>query len=535
MKTIYKKLNKLCIFSVALSLIMSIFIFNLQNVNAADKTYTIKYVISYYKKWHDLKQPIDEWKDEQVYTIKPGEQIDIKPKIRENYYVFMSSMFAPNSPSQLSVNKQKPDGNVTGIMTQDKAGNYTVKLSVAPIDGRIEYVYMFEKPDGSRELKSMKHHLAYNTLTPLDGSIEAPAFEGFNISSTYKFKLYQADNYVRPEYTWVDKKLEEVGLSMDDEGKLHGNPKDYFYNYQFSLAYLYYYYDLPTYTVNTNITDGAGTVDVSVDEKGQLDNGKIRKGNDVTVNWQLNEGYKIDSITVNNKEVAPTDNEIIFEALDNNQDVMINASLINENVTPIPPEEPTVPDDPIIPEEPTPSVPPTIVTPPEVPAVPTPPIASPELVAPINNPQVVEEVIETPVTPESPVETPVQEDIESNQIPLASKNENNGAWALVNLLCVGVTVLLGFWLLISKRYKEENEEEEIINTSKRGMFTRLLAIALGIISIIVFILTENIVLPMVFVDKWTIVMLAIMVVQITIFCIGRKWKQEKNYSQVEFN
>ena len=60
---------------------------------------------------------------------------------------------------------------------------------------------------------------------------------------------------------------------------------------------------------------------------------------------------------------------------------------------------------------------------------------------------------------------------------------------------------------------------------KRGLFTRALAVLIASISGVLFRLTEDMSLPWVWVDKWTVWMVVIGLVQIVVFFVGRKWKK----------
>ena len=117
------------------------------------------------------------------------------------------------------------------------------------------------------------------------------------------------------------------------------------------------------------------------------------------------------------------------------------------------------------------------------------------------------------------------------------------AWALINLICAILTVLFGLLLLLSKRHKDQEDEEQdqeeqvIIDTDeeeeeetpkKRGMFTRVIAVIVALISVIFFILTEDMRLPMIWIDKYTIWMVVILLVQVIVFFIGRRWKEDSD-------
>ena len=160
-------------------------------------------------------------------------------------------------------------------------------------------------------------------------------------------------------------------------------------------------------------------------------------------------------------------------------------------------------------------------------------------------PPVVQRVVPTP--------TPVPEEkVEEEQMPKAEPKEEEKVeedytpkatqeyyWALINLICAIVTVLFGLLLLISKRHKDEDDEEEDDETKqqattnedeeqeqekKRGLFARVLAVLIAIVSVVFFLVTEDMSLAWTWTDQWTIWMVVIGLVQIVVFFVGRKWK-----------
>ena len=162
----------------------------------------------------------------------------------------------------------------------------------------------------------------------------------------------------------------------------------------------------------------------------------------------------------------------------------------------------------------------------------------------------------TPRTPSAPqVTTPAEtveketthkaepkkeEKVEEEYTPKASPQYY---WALINLICAILTVLFGLLLLISKRHKDEDDDEEGDETKdqtttnddedkeqekKRGLFTRVLAVLIAIVSVVFFLVTEDLSLPWTWTDQWTIWMVVIGLVQIVVFFVGRKWKNVDN-------
>lgn len=153
------------------------------------------------------------------------------------------------------------------------------------------------------------------------------------------------------------------------------------------------------------------------------------------------------------------------------------------------------------------------------------------IVEPIVQPVVVP-VVNEPVQPN----VPIVEEITPDDTPLAQGM--GGSWALINLVCSLGTMLLGMWLLLSKFYKEEekenddalpqNTDEEAVNAYQRRRWTKFAAVVVTIVSILIFILTENMRLPMILVDKWTWVMAVLFIAQVLVLVIGKQWKTDKS-------
>ena len=147
------------------------------------------------------------------------------------------------------------------------------------------------------------------------------------------------------------------------------------------------------------------------------------------------------------------------------------------------------------------------------------------------------ETVEKETTPKT--EPKKEEKVEEEYTPKASPQYY---WALINLICAILTVLFGLLLLISKRHKDEdddedddetkqqtnNDDEEKEQEKKRGLFTRVLAVLIAIVSVVFFLVTEDLSLPWTWTDQWTIWMVVIGFVQIVVFFVGRKWKNVDN-------
>ncbi|MEG2751042.1 MAG: VWA domain-containing protein [Anaerorhabdus sp.] len=186
-----------------------------------------------------------------------------------------------------------------------------------------------------------------------------------------------------------------------------------------------------------------------------------------------------------------------------------NSTPVNPPSTPIPTPEPTV--------EPTPEV--------FIPIVPNPNPVNPrlEVVLDDNTPEVV------PTT--KPTATP--ETITDESTPEVVGR----SWALINLIASLIGVLLTIVLLFAKHEKEEENEEnqKVKDEFERKRIYKVIGVIVAVVSIIVFLLTENITLPMKLVDKYTLLMIAFALGNIVCFYFGRKWHEVEDEEVEEQN
>ena len=175
---------------------------------------------------------------------------------------------------------------------------------------------------------------------------------------------------------------------------------------------------------------------------------------------------------------------------------------------------------------------PAPVTPPTSPTPVSPPPATPRYIQQVVPALTPQEKVKKEKTPKA---EPKEEKVEKGKTPKARPEK---FWALINLICAIVTVLFGLLLLISKRHKSEDDEEDDDETKqqtnnddesneqekKRGAFTRVLAVLIAILSVVFFLVTEDLSLRWTWTDQWTIWMVVIGFVQIVVFFVGRKWK-----------
>jgi len=117
------------------------------------------------------------------------------------------------------------------------------------------------------------------------------------------------------------------------------------------------------------------------------------------------------------------------------------------------------------------------------------------------------------------------ETINDIKIPLAKTEET---WAVVNLICTVVTVVVSLILVILGWYNrwrrrniklDEKYYHDYQFWLRNKIIFRIVNILIAIISIVVFILTENIFLKLVFIDRFTplMVVLAILAIGVAFF------------------
>lgn len=119
-------------------------------------------------------------------------------------------------------------------------------------------------------------------------------------------------------------------------------------------------------------------------------------------------------------------------------------------------------------------------------------------------------------------------EIDDGALPLA---EGSGRkWALVNFALMNLAVFESLMLLIgyfvSTKKESEKEEEEEKEQKKKGIM-RLISLPVAILSVIAFCLTEDITLPTGFLDRWTILMAVIVIVQTVVVALSRKKEVDK--------
>ena len=190
----------------------------------------------------------------------------------------------------------------------------------------------------------------------------------------------------------------------------------------------------------------------------------------------------------------------------------------------------TVSEQPVVPTPATPTTP-SNNTPARTNNVPARVVTNPTTTTPAPEATVEPEKAET-----TPAPTAKPEKIKEEATPQAAPK---GHWALINLIAAMLSVVLAVVALLAKHAKDEdeddedkddqvvaNENEDDENESTRHRRWKVIATIDAILAVVVFILTENISLPMVLVDKWTVLMVLFGLISIVSTYFARKWHEE---------
>ena len=99
--------------------------------------------------------------------------------------------------------------------------------------------------------------------------------------------------------------------------------------------------------------------------------------------------------------------------------------------------------------------------------------------------------------------------------------------------------LAALFLIFAKHSKEDDDEEDQNQTVamneeedpeqlKRKRIYKWISGLTAVISVIVFVLTENMRLPMVLVDKWTLLMVVFFLINAVTLYLGRRWHEDED-------
>lgn len=155
-----------------------------------------------------------------------------------------------------------------------------------------------------------------------------------------------------------------------------------------------------------------------------------------------------------------------------------------------------------------------------VPAAPTPTPTRVRRVAPAATatPAPTAKPTETIAESEPPKAESEPEVIEDEETPLAPMA--NGKWALVNLVLMILTVLASLLMLLGVIGKKRGRNNK--------SFWRIASLIPAIGALAAFVLTENMKLPMAMVDRWTLLMVIIAVLQLIVAAMSKKQNESED-------
>lgn len=138
------------------------------------------------------------------------------------------------------------------------------------------------------------------------------------------------------------------------------------------------------------------------------------------------------------------------------------------------------------------------------------------------------EDLPTPLAPPADEELGLQEE----EVPLAGLADSS-AWALVNFILMNLAIFESVMLLIGYFVdtKDEGKEEEKRKLNKKLIF-RVISLPIAVLSLVVFLLTEDLAQPVTAVDKYTLVMALIAIVQTVMVALSRKKYEDREEAEV---
>ena len=419
------------------------------------------------------------------------------------------------------------DGFVDGEINKDTLKATGTITEVGCVDNGIAY----------RAVQNSNFKTANYTITYALGELRVVAqsidpespnhYKGIQITPDPSNSLYNGQ-----EHKWVPAVTDGNGNALEKD-------KDYTVTYSFNTAIdesnFKEFTDVSTITVTI---EGIGNYKGKVTKDYQItprtltittdSASKTYDGNDLT---EPN-GYSIDglvkgetvnfSITGRQKDVGSSDNTYVID-WDKSTAKQSNYTIVNKlgkltvearsggsssggsssTPTPAPEQAPTpTPVPGIVPAAPAPAPTPVRRVAPAATATPA-PTAKPT------------ETIAESEPPKAESEPEVIEDEETPLAPMAG-----GAWALVNLVLMILTVLASLLMLLGVIGKKRGRNNK--------SFWRIASLIPAIGALAAFVLTENMKLPMAMVDRWTLLMVIIAVLQVIVAAMSKKQNESED-------
>ena len=276
-----------------------------------------------------------------------------------------------------------------------------------------------------------------------------------------------------------------------------------------------------SFEIKYNITKRDVTFTSATDSK-QYDGNALTNGNvEITGDGFIEGEGATFNVTGSITDVGSTNNTFTYAMNEGTNVDNYNVTVVEGTLT--------VSEQPVVPTPVTPTTP-SNNTPARTNNVPARAVTQPTTTTPAPEATVEPEKAET-----TPAPTAKPEKIKEEATPQAAPK---GHWALINLIAAMLSVVLAVVALLAKHAKDEDDEDkddQVVanenedddeNESTRHRRWKVIATIDAILAVVVFILTENISLQMVLVDKWTLLMVLFGLISIVSTYFARKWHEE---------
>lgn len=109
------------------------------------------------------------------------------------------------------------------------------------------------------------------------------------------------------------------------------------------------------------------------------------------------------------------------------------------------------------------------------------------------------------------------------KIPLAGASSS---WAVVNLVATILTVIVSILMFMRRQSKEEDDVKD--SKIKRRIWIPVLGAVVAVVSVVLFVLTEDMTLPMSYFDDYTLWMIILFVFDLMLYVFSKSWKQNND-------